>query len=61
VAEAGFAQRRKTIRNSLGASLGLPAAQVDAALEAAGMDGSLRAEAFEPEAFVDLARALADS
>jgi 16S rRNA (adenine1518-N6/adenine1519-N6)-dimethyltransferase len=59
VADAGFAQRRKTIRNSLGASLGLPAAQVDAALAAAGMDGSLRAEAFEPEAFVELARALA--
>jgi len=58
VADAAFAQRRKTIRNSLRARLGDEAAVVDAALEAAGIDGSVRAETLAPEAFVALALAL---
>ncbi|MDR3686283.1 MAG: 16S rRNA (adenine(1518)-N(6)/adenine(1519)-N(6))-dimethyltransferase RsmA [Coriobacteriia bacterium] len=57
-AEAGFAQRRKTIRNSLKSTLGLDAEALDAALEAAGVDGSLRAEALDPEKFLALAKAL---
>jgi len=57
-AEAAFAQRRKTIRNSLKSTLGLDAARLDAALEVAGIDGSLRAETLEPERFLALARAL---
>lgn len=59
VADAAFAQRRKTIRNSLKAVTGLESAQLDAALAAAGVDGTVRAEALEPEAFVELARAFA--
>lgn len=57
VADAAFAQRRKTVRNSLLSALGLPGERIDAALAAAGIDGSMRAEALEPEAFVRLARA----
>ena len=57
-AEAAFAQRRKTIRNSLKSTLGLDAETLDAALEAAGIDGSLRAEALAPEKFLALAKAL---
>jgi len=59
VADAAFAQRRKTIRNSLRAVLGVSAEHIDAALEAADIDGTLRAEMLEPRAFVALARALA--
>ena len=57
-AEAAFAQRRKTIRNSLKSTLGLDAETLDAALQAAGIDGSLRAEALAPEKFLALAKAL---
>jgi 16S rRNA (adenine1518-N6/adenine1519-N6)-dimethyltransferase len=59
VADAAFAQRRKTLRNSLSAVLGLRAADLDEALESAGVDGSLRAETLPPLAFVDIARELA--
>ena len=58
VADSAFAQRRKTVRNSLRATIGDDAENVDAALEAAGIDGSLRAEALEPESFLHLAAAL---
>ena len=58
-AEAAFAQRRKTIRNSLRSSLGLSAETVDAALEMAGVDGSVRAETLPPEVFMALGTALA--
>jgi len=59
-ADAAFAQRRKTIRNSLRSALGAEAVTIDAALEAAGIDGSLRAETLPPEAFLALAVALTD-
>jgi len=59
-ADAAFAQRRKTIRNSLRSALGAEAATIDAALEAAGIVGSLRAETLPPEAFLALAVALTD-
>lgn len=57
-ADAAFAQRRKTIRNSLRAVLAAPPAAIDAGLKSAGIDGGLRAEALEPQAFVALGRAL---
>ncbi|NLF11086.1 MAG: ribosomal RNA small subunit methyltransferase A [Anaerolineaceae bacterium] len=41
---AGFGQKRKTLRNSLKAGLALPAAEVEAALERAGVNPSRRAE-----------------
>lgn len=59
-ADAAFAQRRKTIRNSLRSALCTEAADIDAALEAAGIEGSLRAETLAPEAFLALAVALRD-
>jgi 16S rRNA (adenine1518-N6/adenine1519-N6)-dimethyltransferase len=58
VADAAFAQRRKTVRNSLRAVLGVSAGEIDTALDAAGIDGSLRAETLAPERFLDLASAL---
>ncbi len=58
VADAAFAQRRKTVRNSLKAVMELPAEQIDAALVSAGIDGSVRAETLEPASFVALARTL---
>jgi len=57
-AEASFAQRRKTIRNSLKGSLGLSAEVVDKALEVAGIDGSVRAETLDPESFITLGQAM---
>ncbi len=58
VAEAAFAQRRKTIRNSLKAALGVDGAMIDQALAETGVDGSLRAETLPPAVFVSLAQAL---
>jgi 16S rRNA (adenine1518-N6/adenine1519-N6)-dimethyltransferase len=60
VANAAFAQRRKTIRNSLRATLKIDSATLDDALAAAGIDGSLRAEVLEPERFIALADALCE-
>jgi 16S rRNA (adenine1518-N6/adenine1519-N6)-dimethyltransferase len=54
VAAAGFGQRRKMLRQSL-KSLGVP---VEPLLEAAHIDGTLRAENISPEGFCALARAL---
>lgn len=56
VIDAAFTQRRKTVRNSLVAGLRTAPATVDRALEAAGIDGSRRAETIEPELFITLAR-----
>jgi 16S rRNA (adenine1518-N6/adenine1519-N6)-dimethyltransferase len=58
VADAAFAQRRKTIRNSLKARLGDDPAVIETALAAAGIDGSVRAETLGPDAFLALAQAL---
>ncbi len=44
LAKAGFAQRRKTLRNTLAAGLGWPPAQAAALLEGAGIDPRRRAE-----------------
>lgn len=57
-ANAAFAQRRKTVRNSLKASLSAPADTLDSALADSGIDGSLRAEMLSVEEFVRLGTAL---
>jgi 16S rRNA (adenine1518-N6/adenine1519-N6)-dimethyltransferase len=58
LADAAFAQRRKTLRNSLIAASGRGSAAIDAALEATGTDGRRRAETLTPDEFVSLASAL---
>lgn len=58
IADAAFAQRRKTLRNSLRATLGIDPSLIDAALERTGIDGSVRAETLPPEAFIALANAV---
>jgi 16S rRNA (adenine1518-N6/adenine1519-N6)-dimethyltransferase len=58
VIRAGFAIRRKTLRNALGAGLSLRRELVEAALELAGIDPAQRAERLAAEDFVRLARAI---
>lgn len=60
VVRAAFSRRRKTLRNALTKSgaFGLPREGLSAALEAAGVDGSRRAETLELEEFARLAREL---
>lgn len=60
VIDAAFAQRRKTIRNSMQAFFaqnGDDPKRVDALLEAAGIDPRSRGEQHAPEVFIELARA----
>jgi 16S rRNA (adenine1518-N6/adenine1519-N6)-dimethyltransferase len=56
VASAGFAVRRKTLTNALGAAWGREAAA--AAVAGAGLAPTARAEELPPEAFLALARLL---
>jgi 16S rRNA (adenine1518-N6/adenine1519-N6)-dimethyltransferase len=58
VVDAAFAQRRKTIRNSMGAAGLWSKVELDAAYEACGIEPTCRAETLEPHDFVRLARAL---
>lgn len=59
VIDAAFAQRRKTIRNSMsGGSAGFAKEQLDAAFEEAGVDPRTRAEKLACEDYVRLAQAL---
>jgi len=67
VARAAFAQRRKTVSNSIRGSglAGLPHGasareDVESALSEAGVDPGERAERIEPERFAGLARVFAD-
>ncbi|MBU4556838.1 MAG: 16S rRNA (adenine(1518)-N(6)/adenine(1519)-N(6))-dimethyltransferase RsmA [Actinobacteria bacterium] len=53
-ANAAFAQRRKTLRNSLRSSLALSDDELSPALAAAGIDGSRRAETLSVEEFLIL-------
>jgi 16S rRNA (adenine1518-N6/adenine1519-N6)-dimethyltransferase len=55
--DAGFATRRKTIRNALRGA-GLEASEVQEGLDSAGVDGSLRAEALGLAEFAAIASAL---
>lgn len=59
VIKAAFAQRRKTLLNALSAGLGLPKAQISAALRAVGVAENLRGERLLLEDFAHLADALA--
>jgi 16S rRNA (adenine1518-N6/adenine1519-N6)-dimethyltransferase len=59
LAEAGFAQRRKTLRNSVLAATGWSAALFDEALLSTGIDGGRRAETLSVEEFIKLAAATA--
>lgn len=58
VADAAFAQRRKTIRNSLRSALTTPVEEIDAALAACGIDPICRGETLEPETYLRLAKEL---
>jgi len=58
VVKAGFSQKRKQLRNSLKAGLRIPVDQVEAALQAAGIDPRRRAETLCLEEWVSLAEAL---
>ena len=57
VIDAAFAQRRKTIRNSM-SSNGFDKAELDEAFAQSGIDPRARAESLSPEDFVRLAAAL---
>jgi 16S rRNA (adenine1518-N6/adenine1519-N6)-dimethyltransferase len=56
VVRAGFSQRRKQLRNSLKAGLGLPAKEIEAALAAAGIDPRRRAETLSLDEWGKLAQ-----
>jgi len=58
VVRAGFAQKRKQLRNTLASALGRPAAGVEAALCQAGLDPTRRAETLTLEEWARLAQAL---
>lgn len=57
-ADAAFAQRRKTLRNSLKATLSISAAELDESLASAGIDGGARAETLTVDEFVRLGEVL---
>ena len=57
VIDAAFAQRRKTIRNSMSAK-GFDKDALDEAFLATGIDGKARAETLEPSDFVRLSQAV---
>lgn len=58
VVRASFAQRRKKVRNSLSATLGLPTEKVESALAAASVDQGARAESLGLEDFARIAQAI---
>lgn len=58
VVRAAFAQRRKTLVNSLSSALGAAKTEVTAAVEACGLDPLVRGEALDMDAFARLADAL---
>jgi 16S rRNA (adenine1518-N6/adenine1519-N6)-dimethyltransferase len=57
VARAGFGQRRKQLRNSLRANLGLAQDQIDAMLTQAGVDAQRRAETLTLAEWAQMAHA----
>ncbi|MBQ8503144.1 MAG: 16S rRNA (adenine(1518)-N(6)/adenine(1519)-N(6))-dimethyltransferase RsmA [Clostridia bacterium] len=54
IVKAAFAQRRKTVVNSVSSSLSVPKAEIIAALEQAGLDPNVRAEKLTMESFAAL-------
>ena len=61
VVKAAFAQRRKTVHNSLSSALGLSKDLVGRAMDSAGVPRSVRAEELTLEQFAALANALHSS
>jgi 16S rRNA (adenine1518-N6/adenine1519-N6)-dimethyltransferase len=59
-ANAAFAQRRKTIRNSVLSATGWRASALDAALAASGIDSRVRAETLSVDDYLRLATQLRD-
>jgi len=57
-ADAAFSQRRKTLRKSLSAGLRRPVSEVERLLDAAGVDGGLRAENLTTDQYISLGRVL---
>lgn len=57
-ADAAFTQRRKTLRNSLAAGLGISAAEAETLLTAAGIDPAARAETLDIQRFLELGAVL---
>ena len=55
MAEAAFAQRRKTLRNSVLATTGWSGTAFDTALAQTGIDGRRRAETLSVDEFIELA------
>ncbi len=58
IVKAAFAQRRKTVVNSVSSSLGIPKAQIISALEGAGLDANIRAEKLSMDDFANLCESL---
>ncbi len=56
LADVAFAQRRKTLRNTLKAGLDGGAETADALLSSAGIDGGRRAETLSVEEYLEMAR-----
>ena len=57
-ADAAFTQRRKTLRNSLAAGLGISAGEAETLLTAAGIDPAARAETLDIQRFLELGAVL---
>jgi len=55
VVRAGFAQKRKQLKNALAAGLGLPPADVAAAMARAGVEPQRRAQTLNLVEWADLA------
>ncbi|MBQ3904678.1 MAG: 16S rRNA (adenine(1518)-N(6)/adenine(1519)-N(6))-dimethyltransferase, partial [Eubacterium sp.] len=56
--KAAFAQRRKTVVNSVSATLGIPKEKVAEALASLSLDVNIRAEKLTMENFVELSKIL---
>lgn len=59
VVKAAFGQRRKTASNSLSVGLGIPKDKINAAIEAAGLPASVRAESLDMENLARLSECIA--
>jgi len=57
-ADAAFSQRRKTLRNSFAAGLGISTTEATSLLEAAGIDSGARAETLDVDRFLRLGAVL---
>ncbi len=58
IVKAAFAQRRKTVVNSVSSSLGIPKAQIIFALENTGLDANIRAEKLSMDDFANICESL---